>query len=356
MNRGPVNKFVIRSGMVAFWCLVILVLLFLPRVAAWLRPQKSLNIFTFPLLIDAQRVSEFENRTGIKLHMHYYESNDELFAKVYATEHHGYDIIIPSDYEVQQFLTYNGLLKKIDKSRLNFWHRLNPQLLGHYFDPNNDYSIPYHWEIYGLGFSYAMFGGKTPPATWDVLFDPAVGPARVGMANNVLEISSLAALYLFGTLRSLSEEEVAQMKALLFRQKKRVDVYTDLRANYLLQSKMVAATICSAGDIRRHDVPGLGFVVPAEGGFVSIDSVCIPNSCAKDDIVYQFINFLYEADVMQHHVDLYSLWPALTDVTVKEDGRELMLTTLRDFKQFHFFEKVATDKQLSQLWIDLKSR
>jgi spermidine/putrescine transport system substrate-binding protein len=356
LNRGPVTQFFIRSMMTVFWCVVIVVFLFLPRVTAWIHPQKCLNIFTFPLLIDAQRVAEFESRTGVKIHMHYYESNDELFAKMYATNRHGYDIIIPSDYEVQQFLSYDGLLKKIDKSKLHFWHRLNPRLLGHYYDPNNEYSIPYHWEIYGLGFSYKMFGGIQPPATWDVLFDPAVGPAYVGMANNVLEISSLVALYLFGSLRQLNDAEVTRMKQLLIEQKKRVAVYTDLRANYLLQSKVVAVTICSAGDIRRHDIPGLGFIVPREGGFVSIDNVCIPGSSDNDDIVYQFINFLYEADVMQHHVDIYSLWPALTDVTVKNDCRDLMTHALQNFTQFHFFEKVASDKQLSQLWIDVKSR
>ncbi len=350
------SKFVIRCGMVAFWCLAIFLLLFSSRLSTWLAPQKSLTIFTFPLLIDAQRVAEFESRTGIKVHMHYYESNDELFAKVYSTKHHGYDIVVPSDYEVQQFLSLGGLLKKIDKSKLNFWHRLNPQLLGHYFDPTNDYSIPYHWEIYGLGFSYDMFGGKVPPATWKVLFDPQVGPARVGMANNVLEISSLACQYLFGTLRLLNDAELVQMETLLFEQKKRVEVYTDLRANYLLQSKMVAATICSAGDIRRHDVPGLGFVVPKEGGFISIDNICMPSSSDNSELAYQFINFLYEADVMQHHVDLYALWPALADVSVKKNGRNLMNKTLAELPSFHFFEKVASDRQLSKLWIDLKSK
>lgn len=356
MNRGTLRKIIIRTGMVAFWCGAIILFLFSSHLSTWFGPKKSLSIFTFPLLIDAQRISEFESRTGVKLHMHYYESNDELFAKVYATEKHGYDIIVPSDYAVQQFLSYNGMLKKIDKSKLNFWHRLNPQLLGHYFDPTNDYSIPYHWEIYGLGYEESAFEHGAPPATWKVLFDKQVGPAHIAMANNVLEVSSLAALYLFGTLRLLNDQELKQVEALLFEQKKRVEVYSDLRANYMLQSKMVAATICSAGDIRRHDVPGLGFLVPQEGGFVSIDSICMPSTSDNTELAYDFINFLYEADVMQHHVDTYSLWPALTDVSVDEKGRDLMQQTLKELPAFHFFEKVASDKQLSTLWIDLKSR
>lgn len=357
MNRGFFKTLMIRSGIVAFWCCVIFLALFLPRLGRFLSPQKSLSIFTFPLLIDAQRVSEFESRTGIKLHIHYYESNDELFAKLDATKNHGYDIIVPSDYEVQQFLTSNGgMLKKIDKSKLNFWHRLNPKLLGHYFDPLNEYSIPYHWEIYGLGFSLAAFNGATPPATWRVLFDEHVGPERVGMANNVLEVSSLAALYLFGSLKQLNDQELEQVKELLIHQKKRVDVYTDLRANYLLQSQMVAATVCSAGDIRRHDVPGLGFEVPVEGGFVSIDSICIPDSSTNEDLAYQFINFLYEPEVMQYHVNSYSLWPALADIHVEEKGLSLMDSSLKKLSAFHFFGKVASDKKLSSLWIDLKSR
>ncbi|MBD3716464.1 hypothetical protein IE979_25840 [Klebsiella pneumoniae] len=38
-----------------------------------------------------------------------------------------------------------GMLQKIDKSKLTNFSNLDPQMLNKPFDPNNDYSIPYIW-------------------------------------------------------------------------------------------------------------------------------------------------------------------------------------------------------------------
>ena len=358
MNTGQfLFRGFIRLLVVAFWGGVIFLFLFAPRAVTFLGPKKSLTIFTFPLLVDAQRLAEFEARTGIKLYIHYYENNDELLAKLYsAGGDNGYDIIFPSDYAVKTLLSKGTMLQKIDRSRLNFWKRLNPKLLGHSFDPKNEYSIPYQWEIYGVGFNQTFFGKKIPDATWRLVFDERVGPDRVGMINNAREVVALASLYLFGKVKRLNNQELEQVKKLLIEQKKRVEVYTDLQANYLLYSKMCPIAVCTASDIWREDVPDLGFFVPREGGFVVIDNICVPTSCKNVDIVYQFINFLYESDVMTHHADLYAIWPTLLDVQGKEGGRKLMEQSLKKFDTFQFFRHVASEQQLDDLWIALKAQ
>lgn len=345
----------IRSLVIVFWCGVISLFLFTPRAVTLLGSKKSLTIFTFPLLVDAQRLAEFEVRTGIKLYIHYYENNDELLAKLYTSGGQGYDVVFPSDYAVKTLLSKGNILQRLDRSRLNFWERLNPKLLGHYFDPKNEYSIPYQWEIYGVGFEQGFFGKKVPDATWGLVFDGRVGPSRVGMLNNAREVAALASFYLFGKVKKLNRQEMEQVKKLLITQKKRVEVYTDLRANYLLFSKTSPIAVCTAGDIWQYDIPGLGFFVPREGSFVVIDSVCVPTSCTNLDLVYQFINFLYERDVMLHHVNLYSIWPALIDVPAKERGRQLMAESLQKFDTFQFFGHVASERELDDLWIALKA-
>ncbi len=47
---------------------------------------------------------------------------------------------------------------------LTFWHRLNPILLNMYADPANEYSIPYYWGVYGIGYDQDLFKNG-PPAS-----------------------------------------------------------------------------------------------------------------------------------------------------------------------------------------------
>ncbi len=349
------SRFFIRTFSALFWLLLFFLFLFSPRYVSFFQKEKSLSIFTFPLLIDAQYVSEFERRTGIKLYIHYYENNDELLTKLRSTKHHGYDIIFPSDYVVKQMIK-EKLLKKLDKSRLQFLNRLNPKLMGLYFDVGNDYSMPYLWEIYGIGYLREHFGESGPPPTWDLIFNKSIASPFIGMLNNAREVIAIATLYRFGTVRKLTLAELKQVKKVLVKQKKHIEVYTDLRTDRLLLSKTCFAVAAASNNVWQMDDPRLGFLLPKEGGFITVDNVCVTETCQKTDFAYQFINYLFEYDTASHHVDEYAFLPTLTDIPfVRERGRQLMKRALKKFKTLHFFKKVASEKQLSDLWISLKA-
>jgi len=344
-----------RALAILFWLVVITVFLFLPRFARLFVSEKSITIFTFPLLIDTHVLADFEHRTGIKTYVHYYENNDELLVKMRADKQHGYDIIFPSDYAVQ-LLIKEGVLQKIDRTKLRFFNRLNKKLLNLYFDPLNQYSLPYLWEVYGIGFDKEFFGKEGPEPTWRFVFDECSSLRCMGMNNNVREVVGIAALYLFGKVDFLNKQQLQKVKETLLTQKKCVAVYTDLRADYLLLSRTCPIVVCLADDVWLHNDPGIGFMIPREGSFISIDSVCIPKASTKTDLIYQLVNYLYEAQVMQHHTDKYSFFPSLADVSPPTVGRKIMHQIMRNFEKFHFFKDIATEQELNDLWISLKAK
>lgn len=348
------RTFFVRTLIITFWMVLLFLFLFSPSVTKLFKEEKSLTIFTFPLLLDADYIAQFEQRTGIRVYIHYYENNNELLTKLRAGKQHGYDLIFPSDYAVQ-VLVEDNLLKKVDKSRLAFWERLDPTLLNLYFDPNNNYSLPYLWEVYGLGFDRSFFGEKAPEESWGLIFDERISPQHIGMNNTAREAVSMAAVYLFGTAEGLDAHKLQKIKELMIAQKKRVEVYTDLRADTLLQSKTCSVVACPADDVWMQDDSNLGFFVPKEGSFISIDSVCIPKGAKKLDFIYQFINHLYEYDVMKHHVEKYAFFPAIAGIPVVPRGEAIMKKTLQEFNKFHFFKGAIPEQQLSELWIALKA-
>lgn len=347
MNTVPKNMYM-RVAIVLFWLAAVLFFLQLPKIMSLFSSKKTLYIATWPLLIDAQYIKNFEQETGIKVELTYFERSEELYSKLKATEGQGYDLIFPSDYTVH-LLIKEGLLKKIDKSRLDFWHRMDPRLLGNYYDPNNDYSIPFFWGVFGIGFNKKIYG-ENPDPSWEMLFSPQA--KHIVMSDNPRESVLIGAQYLFGDVRALKDKKAQEaVKELLKAQKPRVDVYTDERIDHLLSTENNPLAFGLATDVSRamrHN-KNIGFFVPKEGGFYIIDSIAIPKKSTREDLAYSFINYLYRREVMNYHIKLYHMCSPLTD-TILQDGYNPDLQT---FKKLQFLTDVISEAEFNNIWIDV---
>lgn len=341
---------------VVFWLLVLGFFLYSPIVTQWFYKERSLTIFTWPLILDPQYLKKFEKETGIKLYISYYESNQELFSKVQATSGSGYDIIMPSDSTVE-LLVKDKLLKKIDRSKLTFYDQLNKHLLGNYFDPNNEYSLPYFWGVYGLGINRKYFGGKLPPATWALLFQQNVMPFKIGMTDESREAILLAAFYLFGTIDIANDpEKLAQVKQLLIKQKQWVEAYSESRSEYLLASQSVPVAMALSPDIYKvkDDYPYLDFVIPQEGSFIFIDSIVIPATTTKDDMIYTFINYLYRPEVLDYHRQKFGFCSPVQEKVPQMP--ENFCPSAAQFSRLHFFKNVIPQEIVNDIWMNVMSK
>ena len=187
----------IRFIAVAFWFFVIFT--FVASSNFWHRKErKSINVCAWSGMFDLQWIARFEKETGIHVNISYYESNEELLVKLQTTKEHGYDLIMPSDYAVR-ILIRNQMLKELDKSKLAFYSHLNPILMGHYFDSNNEYTVPFEWSVYGLGINKLCYPQGIEDPTWGLIFKKKLIDARkTMMTNDPLIAIPIAAFYLFG--------------------------------------------------------------------------------------------------------------------------------------------------------------
>jgi spermidine/putrescine transport system substrate-binding protein len=341
------KKIYIRSIIVLFWVAISLFFLQLPHIVSLFSSKKTLYIATWPLLIDARYIQKFEKDTGIKVEMTYFERSEELYSKLKATGGRGYDIIFPSDYTVN-LLIKEGLLKKIDRSKLDFWHRLDTRLLGNYYDPLNEYSIPFFWGVFGLGFNKKIYG-EHPDPSWQLLFSPE--SKHIVMSDNPRESVLISAQYLFGNVQALKDVQARDaVKKLLKEQKIRVDVYTDERVDDLLSTENNQLALGLATDISRatRRNRNIGFLVPKEGSFFIIDSVAIPKNSTQE-LAYMFINYLYRQEVMNHHIQMYQMCSPLLD-TIKSDICDL---DAQQFERLNFLTDAISEKEFNEIWIDV---
>jgi len=351
------KKLCIRFLIFVFWSSLIFAFLFIPRIVKRAKKGKFLNIFTFPQLIDPEYVHEFEKKTGIKLHFNYYENNNELLIKMRKTGGSGYDVIIPSGYTVE-ILKKEGLLKKYDKSKLNFLHTIDKRFLGKYFDPNNEYSIPYIWETYKFGINKNFYKDKYPDPSWKLVFDEKFSPKGIVMGNNPREVILLAAFYLFGSIDNLDDQKIEKIKELLVKQKKWVEVYADLRADFLLSSGTCPLAVGVSGEIWqavRFD-KDLDFLMPKEGTFLILYNVAMSVKTEKEDVIAEFLNYLYSSEVVGHHAETYSIFPVTTNVALSDDFAKTIDRIWKETKKMELFRNVLSEEQMNKIWIKLKSK
>lgn len=358
------RQLTIRIGFVLFWLCMIFTFVASPRF--WfLSPRKSINVCAWSGMFDLQWIARFETETGIHVNLSYYESNEELLVKL-DTISHGYDLIVPSDYTIR-ILRKEGMLKKLDKTKLDFYKHLNPLLMGQYFDEKNDYSIPFEWAVYGLGINLECFPDGVQDHTWGLVFDKKLIDSRkVMMTNDPLIAVPLAALYLFGSLEDLSKKRIHAIETLLRRQHPLVEAYTDFRASYYLASKNACIAVCSSSSIFKamREYGHLQFIIPREGSLVTIESFAIPCTSKKDDLVYSFMNFMMKPESVAHSYEQIGFFPTTTNVLDRLDlqpqVRSLLTMSEKEFKQFHLLrfdqlKKALSESELQDLWVRVKA-
>lgn len=317
--------------------------------------ERSLTIFTWPSILDSRYLASFEKETGIKLHITYYESNQELFGKLRASHAVGYDIIMPTDYTVEMLIK-EKLIKKIDCSKLSFFNRLNKNLLGAYCDPHNEYSLPYFWGIYGIGVNKEMMNNSKTVPSWKLIFDKQTTPGRIGMSDESREAVLMAAYYLFNTIElEYNHNQIEAIKTLLIEQKNWVEAYSETRSEYLLTSESCPVALALSPDIYKikDAYPNIDFLVPEEGSFVFVDSIVISAATEKDEMIYQFINYLYNTEVLEHHRKKFGFCsPIYEEVSLFSEG---FCPTEEQLAHLHYFKDVIPQSVVNDIWITVMS-
>ena len=357
MKHEKQISFLAKAFIIVIIGALIIAFLSLGRLTELLRQEKSINVLVWGQVLDKEFLSDFEHKTGIHVNMSYFESNEELLAKLYATESHDYDLIMPSDWAVE-LLIKDGLVKKLDRNKIPVWDTVYPALCNHYFDPHNEYTIPFFWALLGLGVNTDFCDKGILQPTWGLIFDECLMPKRIGMLESPRALILIAALYLFGEVRPLTDNEVNEVKKILLKQKSHVEIYTDSRSEYVLASGEVSVGVVLSSDLfkvmKRFDA--IDFIVPKEGAFAVIDSFAITKTSQKDDLVYPFLNYLFDPNVIKKYVNKFDFFSAV-QLNVDYDDRfaRLVEPTQDIFKKIHFFEDVISKEVVNDILITLKS-
>jgi putrescine transport system substrate-binding protein len=118
-------------------------------VTAQAEEEKVLNLYTWADYIGEDTISNFEERTGIKVNHDVYQSNEVLETKL-LTGNTGYDLVIPTAFFLERQIKA-GVFQKLDKTLLGNYGNLDADILERLtpHDPDNEHGVPYAWGTTG---------------------------------------------------------------------------------------------------------------------------------------------------------------------------------------------------------------
>ena len=349
-------NFSLRAFAIIFWITFILVFLFIPKIKRIFITDQSINVFAWVDMIDTEKIAQFERETGINVNVSYYESYNELLAKL-RSEAEEYNLVFFTSYLLDN-VDASKTFKKLDKSKLEFWDNVDPQFKKLRVDPTNKYFIPYSWDVYGIGYNRKKLP-KNSIMGWDLIFNKEKSIKPIAMTDEPLEALSLAALYLFGHANNLTDQQLQKVKELMIEQKSWVECYTNLKADYFLISNSASAVVSQSAYVSKFlsEFSNLEFFVPESGSFLLVDGLAISSTSQKDELVYKLINFLYKEDVLKSIYDNYGYIPVLKSLLNQLNLDYLGKDILSDkrFDSLHLFGDIATTHKLNDIWIDIKA-
>lgn len=250
----------------------------------------SLNLYTWDGMFPQEILDGFEQETGYTINFSHFDYDEDMLAKLEETQGGDYDLVIADDYIIEVVIA-EGLSQKLDTSKLKNYSNLNPVYMSQFYDPNNEYTVPY-----GAGIPLIVYD----PALTDVeitgyedLWNPALED-NVALTANYRVINGIT-LKTMGESFNTNDLDVIQKAGdKLLELAPNVRVINDnntqdfilsgeVAAGFLYSSQVVAAVMAN---------PELKMVYPKEGLGFGIMAAFIPSQAPNAEAAYAFLDYI----------------------------------------------------------------
>ncbi|MDF7681072.1 spermidine/putrescine ABC transporter substrate-binding protein PotD [Enterobacteriaceae bacterium ESL0689] len=258
--------------------------------------SKTLYFYNWTEYVPPGLLEQFTKETGIKVIYSTYESNETMYARLKTYQQGAYDLVVPSTYFVAK-MRKEGMLQKIDKSKLTQFHHLDPLMLNKPFDPNNDYSVPYIWGATAIGINSQAIDPQTI-TRWADLWKPQYKNSLL-LTDDAREVFQIALRKLGYSGNTTNPQEIAAAYEELKKLMPNIAAFnSDNPASPYMEGEVNLGMVWngSAWVARQSGTP-LTVVWPEEGGIFWMDSLAIPANAKNVDGALKLIDFLLRPEI-----------------------------------------------------------
>jgi spermidine/putrescine transport system substrate-binding protein len=284
-------------GSITLVGLALVGLLFQTSCISRKKPEPTLNLAIWSNYLAPDILEKFQKKTGIRVVVSHYASNEELLAKLQAGAT-GYDVAVPSDYMVFA-LRQLQLLEPVRRDLITHCGALDSRFLGKSFDPKNEHSLPYNYGTTGIAYRKDLFP-EGIKGFQDLFSNPKL-KGKFTLLDDARESLGAALKILGKSSNTKNPQDIAAAKKLLSTQRDRVKEFTSETKNALIEGQVWAAHVYSSDALQARESTGgkVQYVIPIEGATLWLDSFVIPKGAPHITEAHRFIDFMLETESAQ---------------------------------------------------------
>lgn len=254
--------------------------------------KEKLYVYNWTDYIPSTLVEKFTQETGIEVIYSTFESNEEMEAKLKLIANDaGYDLVFPSSYYVGK-MAKDGMLQKLDLTKLSNLKQIPAHLLNKEFDPNNQYSLPYIYGLTGLAVNVEDIE-KGKITSWADLWNPEY-KGKVLLTSDTREVFHIALLLNGHSPNTKNETEIKQAYERLTQLLPNVTAFNSdsPEVPYVHGEVSLGMIWNGSAYLANKENSNIQFVYPKEGAIFWMDNYSIPVNARNVDNAYKFIDFL----------------------------------------------------------------
>lgn len=345
------------------WSLVVAVLFVF--VLASCESKDTLKVFIWGEYIDLDLVKLFEDTYNVNVDIIIFESNEAAVLQIKASS---FDIIVPSDYAIEELASEN-LLQTIDWSRLENIRESDMSvdyvgLLNQIADFKIlDYSVPYFWGNIGIIYNKDVVSEeKVVEQGWNILADKDL---RVMFYDIGRDATMIALRALYGQNTNPNEATDEELKAaedwLINARGSKTRYFTTEIYDVFTSPASIDVAHAFSGEaiylLPENDK--LGYYVPTSGTNVWMDMLAIPKNAQQTDLAYTFIDFFMSYEHALTNSITVGYTSPRADVALEIVAQEIYgpeyQVQVRPYDQIHRYKPELKTK-IEALWARVRAQ
>jgi len=321
------------------------------------KAEQELNLFTWEGMFPDEVLEAFTEETGIKINYSSFDTDETMLSKLQAAEGGDYDLVICDDYIVEPAIA-EGLVTKLDKSKLSNLGNVNPLYQGQFYDPEDAYTVPY-----GAGVQTIVYN----PANVDIeingyadLWDASLED-QLGVIGNYRVINGMALKVLGESYNTENIDTIKAAGAKLNELAPNIRLIKDdnLQDDLLSGEVDIAVMYTSQVTLACMTNPDLKVVFPSEGIGFGIMPQFIPSKAPHPEAAYAFIDFILRPEISKLCFEWMGYYSTNTAADpLIDDAYKDFLTLPADFSgNTEMIQNVSAEAEEAhmQVWTEFRS-
>ncbi|MBQ7943415.1 MAG: spermidine/putrescine ABC transporter substrate-binding protein [Lachnospiraceae bacterium] len=250
----------------------------------------ELNLFTWDGMFPQEILDGFEEETGYRINYTNFDYDEDMLAKLEEAQGGDYDYIIADDYIIEVAIE-EGLVQKLDKSKLSNWENINPLYQGQFYDLTDEYTIPH-----GAGIPLIVYDPSQVSVEitgYEDLWNPSLEDS-IAIIGNYRVIEGITLKTLGKSFNTEDLEDITAAGEKLKSLAPNIRLISDSNTqDYLLSGEVSVAFMYTSQVVAAMQAnPDLKIVYPTEGLGIGIMAGFIPSDAPNAEAAYAFADYI----------------------------------------------------------------